>query len=183
MQQSDVSALMINLAQILEEGVALQAEIAPEFLQLSQLESDSVGPVHIRGRLTKVAEQIYFQGTISGVMALPCSRCLETMQSNFVSEVRVVFLPPAAAAVSEGEESVTDELDIYVHDGMTIDLRPLVYDQVVLAFPIQPLCASDCAGLCQVCGGNRNEAPCTCQVESGDIRFALLKHMSFPQSL
>ena len=59
--------------------------------------------------------------------------------------------------------------------------RPPVYDQVVLAFPVQPLCRPDCAGLCQICGGNRNEASCTCRAESGDPRFALLKNLSFSE--
>ena len=32
----------------------------------------------------------------------------------------------------------------------------------LLAVPISPLCREDCAGLCPVCGGNRNQVPCTC---------------------
>ena len=57
-----------------------------------------------------------------------------------------------------------------------------VMDYVLLAFPIQSLCRPDCAGLCQVCGGNRNEVPCTCQTDAGDPRFALLKQLRLPET-
>jgi len=62
-----------------------------------------------------------------------------------------------------------------------IDLQPFIYDQVVLAIPMQPLCRPECAGLCPVCGSNRNEVSCTCEVAEIDPRFALLKQLQFPE--
>ena len=35
----------------------------------------------------------------------------------------------------------------------------------MLALPINPLCAETCRGLCPVCGGNRNQVACTCEVD------------------
>jgi uncharacterized protein len=103
------------------------------------------------------------------------------IHSDFTAEMRVVYLPPSTRLQIEGEEGVDaeEELDLYMHDGVTLDLRPPVHDNVLLAFPVQPLCRPDCAGLCQVCGGNRNEVPCTCQESGGDPRFALLKQLQF----
>lgn len=181
--QDEALALLVQVAQILETGFVLDVAISPQALHIPQGEEAVVRePVRVQGRLTKVAEQIYFQGSIQGSVMVPCSRCLDVVQLEFATEARVIFLPPTSEVVSgeEGTLGPTDELDLFVHDGTIVDLRPLIREQVVLAFPVQPLCREDCAGLCQVCGGNRNVELCTCQTETTDPRFAILKQLRFP---
>jgi uncharacterized protein len=106
------------------------------------------------------------------------------MQSDFVTEVQAVFFPSTSAVAADEASglSVADELDLYEHNGITLDLEPLVHDQVVLSFPVQPLCRDDCAGLCQVCGANRNEHPCACQAEREASPFAVLKQLDIQPS-
>lgn len=77
---------------------------------------------------------------------------------------------------------MSDDLDVYTHDGFRLNLYPLVRDQVVMAFPVQILCREDCAGLCQTCGANRNEQQCACEAESADPRFAILKNLQSSES-
>ena len=184
-QQGSPAALVVSIVKIPEEGLEFQAEVTATHLQLPPAtEVEFPTPVQVRGRFTKVAEQVYFQGTIGGTLAVPCSRCLDSIHSDFVTALRVVYLPPSTRLQLEGEEGVEseDELDLYTHDGVTLDLRPPVHDYVLLAFPIQALCRPDCAGLCQVCGGNRNEVPCACQTDAGDPGFALLKQLRLPKT-
>jgi uncharacterized protein len=184
-QQGSPAALVVNIATILDEGLAFEAEVTAAHLQLpSATEAELPTPVQVRGRFTKVAEQVYFQGVIRGTLAVPCCRCLDIIHSDFAAEVRVVYLPPSARLHIDGEEGVDpeEELDLYMHDGVMLDLRPPVHDYVLLAFPVQPLCRPDCAGLCQVCGGNRNEVPCACQADAADPRFALLQQLRFPKT-
>jgi uncharacterized protein len=184
-QQGNPAALVVNLASIPEEGLAFQAEVMATHLQLPPTaEVELPTPIQVQGWFTKVAEQVYFQGTLHGTLTAQCSRCVDLIQSDFTAQMRVVYLPPSTRLQIEGEEGVDaeDELDIYMHDGVLLDLRPPVHDNVLLAFPVQPLCRPDCAGLCQVCGGNRNEVPCTCQEAEGDPRFALLKQLQFPKT-
>jgi uncharacterized protein len=183
-QQGNPAALVVNIASIPDTGLAFQAEVMAIHLQLPPTtEVELPTPIQVRGWLTKVTEQVYFQGTLQGTLAAQCSRCVDTIYSNFTAQMRVVYLPPSTRLQIEGEEGVDaeDELDLYMHDGVLLDLRPPVHDNVLLAFPVQPLCRPDCAGLCQVCGGNRNEVPCTCQEAEGDPRFALLKQLQFPK--
>ena len=184
-QHGNPAALVIHLAKIPEDGLEFQAEVTATHLQLpSASEVEFPMPVQVRGRFTKVAEQVYFQGTIRGTLAVPCSRCLDSIYNDFAAAIRVVYLPPSTKLHLEGEEGVEseDELDLYMHDGIMLDLQPPVHDYVLLAFPIQPVCRPDCAGLCQVCGGNRNEVPCTCQADAGDPRFALLQQLRLPKT-
>jgi uncharacterized protein len=182
--QDAADALVVGLAAIHEDGLLLAVAIRPESIQLPQAEDAVVTEaVQVRGRLTKVAEQVFFHGQIHGTVTVPCGRCLETVHVDFCVETRVVFLPSTSTDVGHGPEgrlSVSDELDLYIHDGIILDLRPLVREQVVLAYPVQPLCREDCAGLCQVCGGNRNLTPCTCQIGGDDPRFAILKQLRPP---
>ena len=184
LQQGSSAALTVTIATVPNEGLAFHTEVAALALQVPpEAAQELPTPIQVRGRLTKVAEQVYFQGTIRGTLAVPCSRCLDTIHSDFAADVRVVFLPPSSRIETEGEEGVDseDELDLYTHDGITLDLQPLVHDYVLLSSPIQPVCRPECAGLCQVCGENRNEVHCTCQAAPGDPRFALLQQLRFPE--
>src|SRR6266487_150616 len=128
----------MHLAKIPEDGLEFQAEVTATHLQLPPAsEVEFPTPVQVRGRFTKVAEQVYFQGTIRGTLAAPCSRCLDIIHSDFTAEMRVVYLPPSTRLQIEGEEGVDaeEELDLYMHDGTTLDMRPPVHDNVLLAFP------------------------------------------------
>lgn len=183
MPPQDVAALVIRVAQVLDAGLVLDVVVSPEVLHLPQGEDVVVSAsIRVQGRLTRVAEQIYFQGSIQGSVVVPCGRCLDMVHTEFATETRVVFLPPTTEAMSDEESTggATDDLDLFVHDGTVLDLCPLVREQVVLAFPVQPLCREDCAGLCQVCGGNRNAEPCTCQTATADPRFTILQQLRFP---
>lgn len=182
LQPGSVAALAVDVLRIPDEGLPLDVAVSAEELRLPEAAEVAFPvPVRVLGRLARVAEQVYFQGMVAGTMTTPCSRCVEATTHAFEAEMRVMFLPPSAADSEEDPEAagLEDEPDVYVHDGMKLDLVPPVYDQVVLAFPVQPLCRPDCAGLCQACGANRNEVSCACRAESGDPRFALLKNLSF----
>jgi uncharacterized protein len=180
--QDEALALVVGIALITDDGLPLHVAVAPEALQVPQDTEIAVsGVVQVQGRLTKMAEQLYFQGSIRGIMTAPCSRCLEIVHANFAVDTRVVFLP-STSDVSDEESGLvsSDELDLYFHDGVMLDLRPLVREQVVLAFPVQLLCREDCAGLCQVCGTNRNVESCACQAQGEDSRFAILRQLRLP---
>jgi uncharacterized protein len=184
-QQGNSAALVVSIVSIPDECLAFQAEVTATQLQLPPAtEVELPSPIQVQGWFTKVTEQVYFQGITRGTLTIPCSRCLDIIHSDFAVEMRVVYLPPSTRLQIEGEEGVDaeDELDLYTHDGVTLDLQPPVHDYVLLAFPVQPLCRPDCAGLCQVCGGNRNEILCACQAVEDNPRFALLQQLRFPQT-
>ena len=112
-------------------------------------------------------------GTVSTRWAAECSRCLRPIQGHVSSEVRELFEDPARRVVEAPGSAVGDE-DIYPLHGEQVDLEPLARDAVLLALPPAPLCAEDCAGLCPVCGADRNEADCGCDTTVRDERWAAL---------
>jgi uncharacterized protein len=42
---------------------------------------------------------------------------------------------------------------------------------------MQRVCSDACKGICPVCGRNRNETLCDCQVESADDRWGALRKL------
>ena len=108
-------------------------------------------PVRADLVLESVVEGILASGPLSGEMAFRCARCLKPSRQSFRLEVTELFSP--AAGEEDDEYPLRDE---------TIDLEPMIRDSVVLAMPFSPLCRSDCLGLCERCGGDRNLGECSC---------------------
>jgi uncharacterized protein len=99
----------------------------------------------------------------------PCVRCLEDAAIHLEVDAREV---DQASARDEELRSP------YVSDG-DLDVGRWANDALVLAFPSQPLCRSDCAGLCPVCGEPLNDADPEAHrhAQAGDPRMAKLRDL------
>lgn len=60
-------------------------------------------------------------------------------------------------------------------DGL-LNMDEAVNSFIILSLPYRFLCRRDCKGLCQQCGKNLNEGPCSCKDEKGDPRWDVLKN-------
>jgi uncharacterized protein len=115
--------------------------------------------------LESVVEGVLVSGPLRGPLTLTCARCLVEFAGEFDVGVQELFVAP-------GREAGPD--DYTVSTDLTIDLEPLVRDNVMPALPFSPLHSPDCLGLCERCGGNRNLGECTCTDEVVDDRWAPL---------
>ena len=79
-------------------------------------------------------------------------------------EVRLTYLPPPTDLEVERELDL-DDLDTASHDGVEVDLEPLLREQLVLAVPIKPVCQPECKGICPNCGTDLNKKACGCNIE------------------
>ena len=88
-----------------------------------------------------------------------------------------VDVPLAVTFVGRSDDADEDDDDeddnIALLDGNEVDIGPEVRDQILLALPIARLCRETCAGLCAVCGGNRNQVSCNCVAEQAQSRTPL----------
>jgi uncharacterized protein len=106
-------------------------------------------------------------GTVRAPWVGTCRRCAEPVSGELVVDVRERFGDqPLVSGQPEDD-------DLYPIVDDIVDLGPLVRDAIVLELPMAPLCRDDCAGLCPVCGANRNEGDCGC-VAPRDPRWANL---------
>lgn len=115
--------------------------------------------------LEHVTDGIVIHGSASGTWTGACSRCLAQVTGPFEVAVRELF----------EREPVEGETYPIVDD--EIDLELPLRDAVVLELPAVPLCRGDCAGLCPMCGVDRNQTGCDCTVEAGDPRWAALDEL------
>ena len=129
-----------------------------------------VDGVVVTGRLSSAGEdRFYFSGRMSGEVKEDCRRCLTPTRAQVNEELHMLF------ADANDEES--DESDVYMLEprATTIDLRPALREQWLLAAPGFALCREDCKGLCPRCGADLNLGPCGCAPDI-DPRWAELRN-------
>lgn len=122
----------------------------------------------VTGRLSSAGEErFYFSGHMSGEVTEECRRCLAPTRASVDEELHLLF------ADASDEES--DESDVYMLEprATTVDLRPALREQWLLAVPGFALCRENCKGLCPRCGTDLNQGPCNCPPEI-DPRWAAL---------
>jgi uncharacterized protein len=131
-------------------------------LRLSAAAVPEGDEVAVDALLAWASEDVVVTATVRAPWSGQCRRCLGEAAGELRAEVREVYEPS-----SDGEET-------YALSGSQVDLAPLVRDAVLLGLPPAPLCDEGCQGLCPVCGANRNEARCSCDVSPPDPRWAAL---------
>ena len=105
---------------------------------------------------------VLVSGTVTAPWEGECRRCLNPAGGILTTDVRELY------------EEQPDPEETYKLRGDQLDLEPLVRDAVLLELPQAPLCAEACAGLCPVCGVNRNHGTCSCETQPTDPRWAAL---------
>ncbi len=114
---------------------------------------------------------IVVEGEVSFTVELICSRCAGPFQSSLRESIDL-FYKRGEPRIEVKEAHLTEEeAKTVFHDGEIIDLTIPVRDTVLLAVPTKPLCKEDCKGLCQLCGKDLNEGPCSCRGEEIDPRW------------
>jgi uncharacterized protein len=83
----------------------------------------------------------------------------------------------ATAEVDELYQQVVDNPDAYPMTGEQLDLTGMARETLLLAMADAPLCRPDCPGLCPQCGADLTTAPCGCQAQRTDERWAILDQL------
>jgi uncharacterized protein len=155
--------LLVNAAELLrrpgtDKPIALNPTVAELDIDDARLPGD--GEIEVALRLESLSDGVVVDGEIRVPWAASCRRCLEPATGVTISEVHELY------------QTVVTDPDAFPIVGDQIDLRPLVRDLALLDAPLAPLCSAECAGLCPVCGSNRNTHPCRCDTSTVDPRWA-----------
>jgi uncharacterized protein len=185
--------MVVQVEQIREGGLTLAQPLAQPFL--AEVLADAVregfhcqAAAILNASFLRTSGGVLLEGSVDLPLSAPCKRC--ATEVGFTVPVRFLLnLVPAepkrerasdeeAADGAETESSGSFELtqaDLDTYQGKTIDLDPIVREQVLLALPMHAVCREDCRGLCGMCGQNLNEAACGCESRRVDPRLAVLK--------
>lgn len=107
-------------------------------------------PVAASLRLEWVTEGVLVSGRLAGTLGLRCARCLAPFERPLRIEVTELFAPGPAA-----------DPDTYPFDAEgRVDPEQMIRDAIGVELPFAPLCRPGCLGLCEICGGDRNQGAC-----------------------
>ena len=135
--------MKININQIPPEGITLEKTITPSALDLDTGIVKLEQPIAIKADVHKISNTVMLDLALHTSLHLTCSRCLEGYEVDFDKEFNLNF------PVSNSE--------------YTLDLSKDIREEIVLDYPIKPLCKAQCKGLCPRCGENLNQGRCKCK--------------------
>lgn len=145
---------------------------------LEKTDAEVQGPFEVELELSELNGGEYLlRGSLAGTMTVPCARCLADSKVDASAPLCVSFVPElqyrqelAELGDIQGDDSSLAESDRQPYRGKEIDLRPLLSEQILVAYPMRTLCAlgERCLGLCGQCGQDLNAVargelpPCDC---------------------
>lgn len=128
-------ALLVNLRDLSEEPVSLSGRLTAEELDLGMDDClvHARRPLDYRLSVSREATGLLVQGSLEMVLDCECRRCLRPFSLRVQLPRWSSFLP------FQGEEAA-------VVNGDFVDLTPYIREDILLAFPQDPICGADCPG-------------------------------------
>jgi len=138
--------MKIDARQIPPEGLFLEEQIDPKAWELETDFAKFKASLKLKAEISKVTNLVTALIQVEGEVFLECVRCLGEYPLEIKREIRIDY--------------PVDN----VH--LLIDFDPEIRDQLILGYPVKPLCRQDCKGLCPGCGEDLNSGACNCKKNS-----------------
>jgi uncharacterized protein len=156
--------LRINAVELLRQpGAVRDIDVTIDAEPLDARHERLDGDIHVELVLEALNDGIEVTGTVSARWATVCRRCLADVAGVAVGDVDELYqiqpLDPDAYLIEDGQ----------------LDLAPLVRETVLIELDLERQCRAACAGLCPVCGADRNTTDCDCDPTIRDDRWAALE--------
>lgn len=139
--------MKINVNRVPEEGLTEHATYDPSGLDMERMDIHLKEPFEVDAKIALADHELVVQAQITASVVYTCARCLDEFSSTV--QAQPIFSYRVAP---------TDVVDI------TDDVR----QEIILGYPMFPICKSDCKGLCAACGQNLNHALCQHHAPSRD---------------
>lgn len=166
--------MLISLSEIMatkDKVVQIDAplELAGFDYQGTSYEFSRKEPVNLK--ITNLGNRkVMIEGSTNISLILFCSRCLkEIIYPMSISIQKEVDFNLSEEERAEG----LDETNYII--GYNLDVDTLIYDEILIGFPMKLLCSEDCKGLCKSCGTNLNEKNCDCDNFDYDPRMSVIR--------
>ena len=170
--------MIIDLNQITGMIFPLDMKIPANEIDLGDEDVALKSDVELKGAIEKHSYEVYVAGTINAAAEIKCDRCLSPIDTTLEIRFKISYV---SSEYESGENDIQiggDDLDVSFYEDEKIDLMEMVREQIILSLSETALCKPDCAGLCQKCGGNKNETNCDCSEREIDPRFKVLENLA-----
>lgn len=101
--------------------------------------------------------KVLVHAATSFLLDLSCDRCLKPVKYSMKIETEQEVVSPEY----EEEKAEDSEQDAFM-DGYQLNVEDLIYNDIVLNWPMKILCREDCKGICRICGKDLNTGECGC---------------------
>lgn len=136
--------MKIRLNQIPSDGVILEESIPPGELDLDTEFIKVRVPVEVKAEIHRISNAVTVSLEVLAKVTTECGRCLKEINIDLNKTIKLNYQV-------DGQEQYLD---------LDTDIR----EELILEYPLQPLCKSDCKGLCPKCGKSLNEGGCSCGI-------------------
>jgi uncharacterized protein len=185
--------MRVNIDEIKDAGLDRSWDLTREQLDAA-VAGDRAGyraraPAHVDAHLEKVERRVRIGARALAPVQAACGRCLVPVSLDVPVEFELTLVPedeyeePEPRAEKEAHKGHAGgsfeprEAEEETFSGKTVDLDPILREQILLALPGYPVCKESCKGLCPVCGANLNDRECGCDRHVPDPRWAALKNV------
>ncbi len=168
---------------------------------LSSSRKTPVRPIQVHLSMHQVDQIVVINGSIKTRLHLVCSRCAGTCTLDCHPQFSALYCKdPEMAGIghlredrglttpagrnrgfarhahdSDNDDESAKDIDINFIAEDYIDLADVITEQLQLQVPFQPLCKTDCKGMCLHCGTDLNQGRCACAKLTRSSPFSVLK--------
>ena len=132
--------MKIHVKEVPEAGLSQHATYDPKPLDMERDDIRLTEPFDVEAFITRTEQELIVKADIRCPLLMTCARCLEDFSSHIETD-----------AIFHHKVQPADVVDI------TDEVR----QEIVLAYPMFPICQPACKGLCSTCGQNLNIGPCS----------------------
>jgi uncharacterized protein len=106
------------------------------------------GKISASAAIDRTGSDLYVHLQFRCTYKLECSRCLEFFNFPVEGDLRIVAREQAGKHGVEIPEEAREPADcFYDSRDPVLDLTPSIYEEIMVAFPLKPLCSENCKGL------------------------------------
>jgi len=172
----------IRLDKIKESGYHLSCSRKKDWIEdvvkdIKNIDFTIVDDIRIQVEIFRTGRDVFIRGLTTTTIEMNCIRCLGNFDFPLKAEFRYALSPSDDKALSPEMEINGEDLYLLYYQGDSIDIAPLIREQILLNIPSYPLCRESCKGICPQCGSNLNQNPCQCDKQEATVsKFEALKH-------
>lgn len=133
--------MKIDVRSIPEGGLELKEKIVASDLDIERQDIKFKSPIWVTANVRKEDKEVLIEVSLEALMNEDCARCLKEFEMPLNKHLYLSY-----------EASSQD----------VIDLSDNIREEIMLDYPMKPVCKEDCKGLCHICGQNLNEKECGC---------------------
>jgi uncharacterized protein len=135
--------MKVDVNAITEEGIIKQEDIQASRWDLDTPDIKFVKDIHLWCEFRKIRNEILVKVQVSSDRKARCSRCLETSTYQANQEFYLSY----------NKKTI----------GQFLEVDSQIREEILLDWPMKPLCKDDCKGICPGCGKNLNFEQCQCK--------------------